>query len=815
MREESITSDDFPKEIHKFTLRFTDAVLETKYNRERASAIRIFWPFKLLFTILLLLLLYRRIANLFLADSGLRSINLPKYITIINLVSIGITFLLELIIYFIKRLTIFKGVIYITYTFCIVSYTSYHHMKDNFSDIPMGIPSYLSALIIGTVYVRCWLTASCGCFISLIVKLYYTWIQEASIYEISLFSLLYAVCYSLIASYFYINEYGIRCRFYLLHKREEVQNNYYELLKNLPVGLILLDLNNAPFFYNNAIEDIVAKEDSKVTMESDENHAAEKVNKLFSSLKEKDKQIDLKTNLEKWNSIDIINPKVYTYLEDNVYLVKGLGGTFRQQNCKILILEDQTSLYNLNKIEKKYQKLYLDSVVHDIRTPLNGIFGMLEMINAFDLDNEVKNYIDAARKMCKLMLFLTYDIIDYAHMEANKFKLNYSKVNIRAIIEELNQLFESKLKTRAVQYQLTIDDNVRDIICIDKTRYMQIFLNIMSNAIKYTFEGFIKVRVTYDEERGYLVTYIQDTGIGIKEEDIPKLFKLFGKLDWNIEYNVTGIGFGLTISKKLVESMQGDITVETKEKVGTTFTFTIKENEAQADLARVKHDNSICTENAGASILEEIPVQKLRFRYLDYKPKSSLDSLPKEIYNHNPITLTKKRPQSKLTNHDIRNTITQSSTRRGDPNLLSERSECDCAKILIVDDNEYNIYVLQSYLKPLKVVVDEALNGQEAIDKIKNKTESHCCKAYKLVLMDINMPIMDGITATKIIKEKVLTKEIPRTIVIALSAKTLDEENHSTFCHRVGFVDYLNKPISKNEFIELVKAYGITYSTRD
>jgi signal transduction histidine kinase len=102
-------------------------------------------------------------------------------------------------------------------------------------------------------------------------------------------------------------------------------------------------------------------------------------------------------------------------------------------------------------------------------------------------------------------------------------------VNIRTIIEELYELFESKLKARTVQYHLVIDDNIPETIYIDKTRYMQVFLNVMSNAIKYTFEGFIKVSVGYDEDKDCLATCIRDTGIGIKEEDVPKLFRLFGK----------------------------------------------------------------------------------------------------------------------------------------------------------------------------------------------------------------------------------------------------------------------------------------------
>eukprot|EP00826_Nyctotherus_ovalis_P057542 TRINITY_DN7875_c0_g1_i5.p1 TRINITY_DN7875_c0_g1~~TRINITY_DN7875_c0_g1_i5.p1 ORF type:complete len:136 (+),score=31.69 TRINITY_DN7875_c0_g1_i5:107-514(+) len=132
-----------------------------------------------------------------------------------------------------------------------------------------------------------------------------------------------------------------------------------------------------------------------------------------------------------------------------------------------------------------------------------------------------------------------------------------------------------------------------------------------------------------------------------------------------------------------------------------------------------------------------------------------------------------------------------------------------CVKILIVDDNEYNLYVLQNYLKSVGSVADEALNGQQAISKVLEKSKSSCCSAYKLILMDINMPLMDGITAATILKEKAEAKEIPRNLVIALSAKSIANEDHNLFCHRVGFTDYLNKPIGKKKFVDLVKKYEV------
>ncbi len=128
--------------------------------------------------------------------------------------------------------------------------------------------------------------------------------------------------------------------------------------------------------------------------------------------------------------------------------------------------------------------------------------------------------------------------------------------------------------------------------------------------------------------------------------------------------------------------------------------------------------------------------------------------------------------------------------------------------MLIVDDNEYNLFVLQNYLKSVHLAADEALNGKEAVEKVVSRaTDNVCCRGYKVVVMDINMPIMDGIEATKLLRLKMKEEEVPETPIVALSAQPLKDEDKEYCYHEVGFVEYLSKPINKSEFVRVMKKY--------
>eukprot|EP01022_Parablepharisma_sp_SALTPOND_P019291 TRINITY_DN326_c0_g1_i1.p1 TRINITY_DN326_c0_g1~~TRINITY_DN326_c0_g1_i1.p1 ORF type:complete len:347 (+),score=41.07 TRINITY_DN326_c0_g1_i1:1207-2247(+) len=257
------------------------------------------------------------------------------------------------------------------------------------------------------------------------------------------------------------------------------------------------------------------------------------------------------------------------------YSIRHAKITFQGRKSTAIILQDETSFEELKMLDQKYQRLYLASVVHDIRTPVNGILGMLEAIEQSPPGESIKNFIAVIRSSAKLLLFLTNDIIDYSQIEANTISTQAAAFDPCDVLKECMQLLEFNFTRKGVNLTRFIDYNVPKYIVSDRNRYTQILLNLLGNALKFTFHGEVNICLKYSEEKDLLITQVRDTGIGIKEEDMPKLFKLFGKIRENNEINPTGVGMGLTICKKLTELLGGTIKADSVYGLGSVFAFTI------------------------------------------------------------------------------------------------------------------------------------------------------------------------------------------------------------------------------------------------
>lgn len=302
---------------------------------------------------------------------------------------------------------------------------------------------------------------------------------------------------------------------------------------------------------------------------------------MFKEIVQKGNDKSLKNVIEEWKSGEMEDSKKYLLrVDDSIYAynIRGLKAQYHGTNCRALVLLDQSAYERLNLLDEKYQKLYVASIVHDIRTPLNGITGMLDMLETYDKGEEETLYLSVAKRTCKLLLYLTYDITDYSQLEANKFKANNEKIKIRDLLEETMQLLSFSFEQKKLEHISEVSDLVPVYLFVDKNRYHQIILNLLGNALKFTFQGQIRVAVDYDRVNDILLTSVRDTGIGIKEEEIPHLFKLFGKLESSQAVNPQGVGFGLAICKKLAESLGGHISVSSRYGMGSTFTFGIKGN---------------------------------------------------------------------------------------------------------------------------------------------------------------------------------------------------------------------------------------------
>ena len=397
-------------------------------------------------------------------------------------------------------------------------------------------------------------------------------------------------------------------------KQFEIQKSYKRFLRNLPNGIVIFDKNNNIMFCNQIITNIVLNKELNNNSVDELLHqpitSEMLMNSLDHFLSKTGEYIDttknLRTVLENWKEEIPEENSKYVYNvngEEFTYTIKILKTIFMDKKCKVLILQDQTDFERLRIMDSNYRKLYVASIAHDIRTPLNGIIGMLDMMDEFKRTSDGEIFLSVAKKTSKLLLFLTYDITDFSQIEANKFHANNGKVSMKDVLTEVSQLFSFSFERKNLSSSFTVSPNVPDIVCIDKNRYMQILLNLLGNALKFTCKGSIDVDVMYEAIEDIIITNVKDTGIGISKDEIPKLFKLFGKLEKNGNLNPQGVGFGLAICKKLSESLGGFIRVESKPNVGSKFIFGIRANSEFNHIYLESH-------NSPEPIVEMIPDSK-------------------------------------------------------------------------------------------------------------------------------------------------------------------------------------------------------------
>ena len=269
-----------------------------------------------------------------------------------------------------------------------------------------------------------------------------------------------------------------------------------------------------------------------------------------------------------------------TYSKDNTEYslsVKAIQTSWNKETCKIILMHDQTPFNNLVRLEEKYQRIYLASVVHDIRTPIQGVLGMLEMLDTPEANAEVRQAIQVGKDTCRLLIFLTHDITDLGQLAASKLQIRHDPFRPSEVVEECMRLLAFSFEKKRLKLS-KLASHEEIFAYTDKHRYMQIVLNLLGNALKFTMAGSVTVRLEYDKASDTLLTQVIDTGIGIKEEDLDKLFKLFGRIETSSSLNPQGVGLGLTICKKLAEAMGGNIRVESRYGQGSSFTFVIKCN---------------------------------------------------------------------------------------------------------------------------------------------------------------------------------------------------------------------------------------------
>ncbi|CDW79459.1 UNKNOWN [Stylonychia lemnae] len=472
--------------------------------------------------------------------------------------------------------------------------------------------------------------------------------------------------------------------------------------------------------------------------------------------------------------------------------------------------------YEKLKVENHYYEMLTATVSHDMRTPLNAIIGLLGNLESFVV-HQGKRFLPIIQNSSKFMLFLVNDLLDFFQIKNGQFRRNENTVNLRKSIRDLIDMFKVGAQEKGIQLLYFCQDDFPSQLKVDDSRIQQVLLNLLQNALKFTFEGTISVLMKFSQSNNEISISVSDSGIGIKSDEREKLFQMFGKLKTSSAINTSGIGIGLIICKKIVEAFDGHIILEEQDptKQGTTFTFSIKIRDDQSDsiqeINRMQgHQN------------QDLETFRSNHNLLNNEARLELQDQDVSRQNSAGNIFTLEGSVDSPTNfNDIQIFSTDLKTKT-DLNALSRRREqcpqCrDQVEILIVDDHIFNIVTLQTILEiQFNLKVHKAMNGLEAVQKVRerindtngfDKCREHYSRNYKLILMDGNMPIMDGLQATQEIRllEQMIQIEqesqgpyrpnkSQRSTIVCVTA--YDTESFKQRCFASGMDYFQIKPIT-------------------
>lgn len=426
--------------------------------------------------------------------------------------------------------------------------------------------------------------------------------------------------------------------------------------------------------------------------------------------------------------------------------------TENEQNRKLKIAVDDAERSNNIKTE------FLSRMSHDIRTPLNGIIGMTELATEnLDRPDKIQHYLERIQFASKYLLSIIRDILDMSRIETGKTLITSEPFHMHQLVDDVFEILEEEASNKRLDFTNSIADNLYYGFIGDSLHIKQVLVNLLSNSIKYTNQGgrvslYITSDVPPDEGEICQVTFsITDSGVGISEEFQKHMFEAFEQAHNDTGTYSTGAGLGLSIVKKLVELMNGTISVTSQLGLGSTFTVVLP-------LIKNARDGE--------------------------EPKI-IDQSKQSVEGANACAGNAYLTGGKLSSETIK--TTQSLKFNGQ-------------RILIVEDNEINMEIVRTMLSSGGLKYDSAWNGQECVDLVKKAKPGY----YSAILMDIRMPVMDGREATRRIRlmPRNDTKTLP---IIALSADAFADEVKAS--QSAGMDDYIIKPVNKNELLSTLKKF--------
>lgn len=492
-------------------------------------------------------------------------------------------------------------------------------------------------------------------------------------------------------------------------------------------------------------------------------------------------------------------------------------------------LSQKISMEKINEVSKA-KSIFLSTMSHEIRTPMNGVLGMVQLLSKTELTDYQKRCIDLIKTSGEALVEIINDVLDFSKIEANKLELENVFFSLEKLCVDILGLLKSQAREKGVHLYLHYDLDVPTEIMGDPVRMRQVIINLLGNAIKFTHQGSVGLSVSFEtvNEVKNLAIAVSDTGVGITEEKQQRLFEAFSQADTSTTRKYGGTGLGLAISKKIVELMQGAITVTSESGRGSVFKIAIPSVQG-------RHTPFVIPKTDMNIILIAFPwyLEKILCSYFNYfnlnvitlhfheeiDKTEQMDSSVKvfifaqnidleaikNLYNHvtKPIFVVEfldvflSLPDDILTNfievpcfnkqwldwlNEQQQELSIESCQHTQEDALS-------GKILLAEDAPVNQIVAQELLEAMNFEVVIANDGLEAIQLIQQERD------IRLVLMDCMMPNMDGYEATR--KIRLFSEPLGSIPIIALTANIIQEAKDE--CMAAGMNDFLSKPFSEDE----------------
>lgn len=479
---------------------------------------------------------------------------------------------------------------------------------------------------------------------------------------------------------------------------------------------------------------------------------------------------------------------------------------------------------------------FLANMSHEIRTPMNAVLGMAEMALREEMTPQAKQYIRQIRSSGKHLLVIINDILDFSKIESGKLDIVKAEYEPLSMVNDLVNIVNTRIGTKKLEFTIDFDPGIPHKLYGDSVRIHQILLNLLNNGVKFTEQGEVHLALSYenaDDDQIILKAVIRDTGIGIKQDDMDKIFQSFQQVDSKRNRNIEGTGLGLAIAKQLLKLMNGTIRVQSEYNKGSTFYVELPQKVVSQvpSVPRAEGVVNVALLVENRYIRGQLCMD-LRLLGVDYSDisdsqdvsgvKSGFLIVEKSLFGERVREAVEAAPDLKCLvvvpyNDHFDNDIPRvkaiskpvfsmglySTLNRSGQAPAEDGAETDDfvfiapdAHVLIVDDNPVNLSVASGIIEPLKMHVDTANGASQTIEKVRKNR-------YDMIFMDHMMPEVDGVETTHIIRRLIDGYEdVP---IIALTANAMGGTREMFL--REGMNDFIAKPIEVNEIVAMVRKW--------